>query len=392
MSEVKKAMQTLTQQWYNAVVAGLSLSPKNFQLYQGTATNGTTSEWIWKILDAVPPASINNFFNPNESNSFSQNYQQVIANLKPAADNSFQSCMGDYYQDWLNFLQSDKAADDLFESPTKMATGFKKWAMTNAPDQLGCSASLIATFYNDIVTIANTMYANAQAADKGFAYNVSIAQLRDALQQAPAKSFTMNSATAKSTLDHTWAQASITGGWGFFSFGASSSFDQLNTTAASSHLTIDAKFDHVVTLPGGPLAKVSTDPILSKYTPWYNSAALARAFSTKDNTVWKNGKPDWDTTFGPNGNMQRVTDGLVVVDGIDITMTSAATYSKDDQRTITASASGGYWPFFSASASGGNTTAVSFSDSGQMTVKYTSPAGNPQLLGVLVTATKDFLG
>ena len=60
MSEAEKAMQTLTQQQYNAVVTGLSLSPDNFQLYQGTATTGATSEWIWNILDAIPPKSINN--------------------------------------------------------------------------------------------------------------------------------------------------------------------------------------------------------------------------------------------------------------------------------------------------------------------------------------------
>ncbi len=392
MSEVQKAMQTLTQQWYNAVVTGLSLDPKNFQLYQGTATTGSTSEWIWNILDAIPPASINNFYNPNQSNNFSQDYQAVIAHLKPDSDNSFQDCMGDYYTDWLTYLQSDKAPDDIFEDATKMSNAFKKWALVNAPDQVNCAASLIATFFNDIVTIANTMFANAQASGKGYAYNTTIAQLKNSLQQAPAKSFTMDSKTAKSTLDHTWAKASVTGGWGFFSFSASSTYDKLTTTATNAGLEIDAKFSHVTTLASGPLAKVSTDPILSKYTPWYNSAAFSRAYGTKDNTVWKNGSPNWDSTFGPSGNMQRVTDGLVVVDGIDITITSSASFSKDDQRTITAAASGGYWPFFSASASGGNTTKVTFSDSGEMTATYTSPAGNPQLLGVLVTETSDFIG
>ena len=392
MSEVEKAMQTLTQQWYNAVVTGLSLSPKNFQLYQGTATAGTTSEWIWNILDAIPPKSVNNFYNPNQSNNFSQDYQAVIANLKPSSDNSFQNCMGDYYAPWLAYLKSDKAPDDLFESATTMAAAFKKWALVNAPSQVNCSASLIADFFNDIVTIANTMYANAQATGKGFAYNVSIEQLQNALQQAPGKSVSMDSKTASSSLDHTWAQASATGGWGFFSFSASSSYDKLTTMATSAGLNIDAKFQHVMTLPGGPLAKVSTDPILSQYTPWYNSAALSRAYETKDNTVWKNGSPSWDTTFGPNGNMQRVANGLVVVDGIDITMTSNASYSHAEQQTITAAASGGYWPFFSASGSGGNTTAVSFSDSGAMTVKITSPAGNPQLLGVIVTDISDYIG
>ncbi|PIA78562.1 hypothetical protein BFR04_03235 [Gaetbulibacter sp. 4G1] len=391
MSEVQKAMQTLTQQWYNAVVTGLSLDPNNFQLYQGTATTGPTSEWIWNIFDAIPPASINNFYNPNQSNNFSQDYQQVIAQLKPNSDNSFQICMGDYYTDWLTYLQSDKAPDDVFDDATKMSSVFKKWAFANAPDQVNCAASLIATFFNDVVTIANAMFSNAQQAGKGYAYNTTIAQLKNALQQAPGKSFTMNSKTETSNLDHTWAQASVTGGWGFFSFSASSSYDKLSIKTTTAGLDIDAKFSHVTTLPGGPLAKVSTDPILSKYTPWYNSSAFSRAYGTKDNTVWKNGSPSWDSTFGSDGNMQRVTNGLVVVDGIDITITSDATYSTEDQRTITAAASGGYWPFFSADASGGNHTKVTFSDSGKMTTRYTNPAGNPQLLGVLVTKTDDYI-
>lgn len=392
MSEVQNAMQTLTQQWYNAVVNGLSLSPGNFQLYQGTTTTGSTSEWIWNILDAIPPKSVNNFFNPNQSNNFSQDYQSVIANLKPASDNTFQTCMGDYYAQWLSYLKSSAAPTNIFDSATTMSDGFKKWAFVNAPSQMNCSASLIASFYNDVVTIANTMFANAQSSGKGYAYNLTIAQLQNSLQSAPARSFTLDSKTASSSMDHTWAQASLSASYGFFSFGANSSYDRLTTEATSAGLNISASFQHVTTVAGGPLAKVSTDPVLSTYTPWYNSAAFSRAFGTKDNTVWKNGSPTWDTTFGPSGNMQRVADAVVVVDGIDVTMTSNTSYSSSEQQTITAAASGGFWPFFSASGSGGNSTSVSFSDSGAMTVKITSPAGNPQLLGVLVTDTKDFIG
>ena len=32
-SEAELAMKTLTQQWYNALVTGLSLSPDSFQLF-----------------------------------------------------------------------------------------------------------------------------------------------------------------------------------------------------------------------------------------------------------------------------------------------------------------------------------------------------------------------
>jgi len=391
-SSVQDAMTILTEQWYNAIVTGLSLSPDNFQLYQSSESTGATSDWIWNILDAIPPKSINNYYNPNQGNNFSQDYQAVIAQLKPNSDNSFQMCMGDYYNQWLSYLKSSDCPDTIFNSPDDMSAGFKKWAMINAPSQMNCSASLIASFYNDVVTIANTMFASAQAAGKGYAYNTTIEDLNNALQSAPAKSFEMDSKTASSDVSHTWASGGMSVFYDLFSFGGGAGYDKLTTKATSAGLNIKADFKHVTTLPGAPLAKASTDPILSQYTPWYNSAAFARAFSTKDNTVWKNGSPSWESTFGPNGNMQRVANAIVVVDGIDVTITSNTTYSTSEQETIKAQASVGFWPFFRASGSGGSSTSVSFSDSGAMTVKISSPAGNPQLLGVLVTDTKDFIG
>jgi hypothetical protein len=391
-SAAGEAMGTLTEQWYNALVTGLSLNPDNFQLFQGSESIGDTSEFIWNILDAIPPKSINNYYNPNQGNNFSQDYQAVIANLKPISDTSFQTCMGDYYPEWMTYLKSSDCPSDIFDSADKMSSGFKKWAMINAPSQSGCSASLIQSFYNDVVTIANTMYASAQTAGKGYAYNVTIADLTTAIASAPGKNFTMDSKTESSSVSHTWAEGSTSVLYDIFSFGGGASYDKLTTDATSAGLKIDASFKHVTTLPGGPLAKVSSDPILSKYTPWYNSAAFGRAYGTKDNTVWKNGSPSWETTFGSDGNMQRVADAIVVVDGIDITITSETSYSSSEQETITGQASAGVGPFFEASGSGGSSTDVSFSDSGAMTVKITSPAGNPQLLGVLVTDTKDFIG
>ena len=59
-SAAGEAMGTLTEQWYNALVTGLSLNPDNFQLFQGSESIGDTSEFIWNILDAIPPKSINN--------------------------------------------------------------------------------------------------------------------------------------------------------------------------------------------------------------------------------------------------------------------------------------------------------------------------------------------
>jgi hypothetical protein len=65
MSQVNEAMQTLTAQWYNAMVDGLGLSPEEFQLYQGPNSMVTTSQDMWNIFDAVPPASVNNYYDPS---------------------------------------------------------------------------------------------------------------------------------------------------------------------------------------------------------------------------------------------------------------------------------------------------------------------------------------
>ncbi|MEB0302418.1 hypothetical protein, partial [Mucilaginibacter sp. 5C4] len=91
----------------------------------------------------------------------------------------------------------------------------------------------------------------------------------------------------------------------------------------------------------------------------------------------------WDKAFGAAGFLQRMATALVVADGINITIVSAATFSTSDQTTITAAASGGFWPFFSASGQGGSSTTVTFDDQGRMTATTSSPLGNPQILGVL---------
>ena len=89
--------------------------------------------------------------------------------------------------------------------------------------------------------------------------------------------------------------------------------------------------------------------------------------------------------------MQRFLEGLVVVDGIDIVMTSDASYTLDEQKQINAQASSGLWPFFCVNASGGYSSRVSFNDQGKMTMKTSCPVNNPAIFGANVRSFSDYL-
>ena len=195
----------------------------------------------------------------------------------------------------------------------------------------------------------------------------------------------MDSSTASSDVSHTWASGEVGGAFDIFYGEGSASYDQLTTQFAAAGVQVHASFKSVLQFAAGPLGQPSSDPVLSGYTPWYYSPALNLAYHTSDNTVWQHGNPSWADTFGPTGDMQRVCSALIVVDGISVTVTSSAQFSSSDQQTFTYAASGGFWPFFEASSSGGWSSTATFSDSGEATVTITSPAGNPQILGCIVT-------
>jgi hypothetical protein len=108
--------------------------------------------------------------------------------------------------------------------------------------------------------------------------------------------------------------------------------------------------------------------------------------------VWKSGDAiSWESTFGPSGNLQRYTSALVIVDGITMTMTSQAGLSTAEQATFKQALAGGIFPFFEAEENSGWTNNATFDDQGNITVTCSSLAGNPQVLGVLVSQIADIL-
>jgi hypothetical protein len=387
----QQAMQNLTAQWYNSVTTGLGLDPNTFQLIQASTPLGTTSEQLWAYFDSLPPLSTTNYFNPTQFNSFAQSYGAVVGNLTSQAGIQFARVMGDNYSAWAAY----KAANRLGPKETPLSQ-FQAWAYQNIQDPGTMNAAINAykaTFYT-VPSIALNMFSNAtplpdysnpNPAPPTYAYTTTYAQLQVLLASAPSKSVSMNSSTASSDVSHTWAKGSVGGAYEIFSGSASGSYDKLTQQFASSQVSVQASFNSVLTLPAGPLAQTSQDPTLSKYTPWYYAPAMNLAYQNNNNLVWNNNPPTWAQTFGPTGNMQRVCSALVIVDGIDISVTSQANFSQSDQESFQASAQAGFWPFFSVQASGGHSVSTSFGSDGSATVHTTMPAGNPQVFGVIVT-------
>lgn len=387
-SPIQQAMDTLNAQWYNALITGCHLDSETFQLVQANMPLGMTSEFLWNIFDAVPPLSVSNFFNPSQANDFSTDYGGVINNLVPQNSNKFQIDMGDYYSQWVAYLKTN---------PT-MPTGgilqlFQNWSAMNMPPN---QAQTCYTDWQQIaqgtIPIAVQMWLNAGGGTGGVkAYNATVEQLKIDLQSAPSASAKLNSLTDSSDITNTWAKAQVGGFFDLFEGSGNAEYSSLSIALANAGLSINASFDHLMQFTAAPLAKTSSDPILQQYQPWYNSEALKLAYGHKDNTVWQHGAPTWDDTFGSNGNMLRTCSSLIVVDGINIVTKSNVGFSSDQQQQFQAAVQAGFFPFFEASASGGWSHSATFDAEGNVTVTSSCPAGNPNILGAIVTPIQGVL-
>lgn len=385
----QQPMQTLNAQWYNAIVTGLGLQASTFQLVQSSDPLGSTSEDLWKYFDSLPPASATNFFNPAQFTSFAQIYGAVVGSLASSNTDALRQLLGDDYGKWVTYRQANPPTGT--QTPLSV---FSTWAyktLDNATQAIATYQQLSLT----IPAIASRMFAaatplpdplNPNPPAPVYAYGVTIAQMKAALLRAPSKTAQMDSGTTSADLSQTWAAGSVGGEYGLFSGSASGDYSRLAQQFASSQVTVQASFTSQMQLAAGPLAQSSMDPDLMDYKPWYYYPALSLAYHSSDNRTWQAGAgATWENTFGPSGSLQRVCTGLIIVDGIDLTVTSRASFSQDDQAAFQAAAKAGFWPFATLAASGGSTQDVSFGSDGSVTVHMSMPAGNPQVLGVVVT-------
>jgi hypothetical protein len=465
MNNTKK----LTSQWYNAIVQSCELDSRTFQLVKGllSAQDNLT---IWKIMDRIPPESINQIDDQYEfgSNSFSTHYGAVINNLYPqdSSVSDMQNLLGDHYISWANYKtppnpipylpapDPDREPDpleivkfqfqnwclDSGQSQAKIELGidlisdieqqmkellgddYSSWAdyttahSTGKPSpspteplvdiskykkaqfQNWCleSGQSQETIFAGIAILSQVDFISAAAAKwkvasekKIFAYSATAQDLKNAIDRGQAKTVDFNSKTQSSDTSSSWASGKVSGGYGFFGASTSASWDKFSQDIQQQGVQLEVQYDKVATLTGSPLTNPNTlDVDLSKYLPWYDSKVIQTAYAQNDNNLWKRTAPTWEDTFGLNGNLKNLTIGLIVVDGITTTMTTTASVSQSERESFRAAASAGYWPFFKAQGEGGWNTNVSFNDNGSISVTSSSKAGNPNVLGVLVSPFK----
>ena len=391
MSAIEDAMATLTAQYYNALTTALKLDPSQFQLAQGAISLRPDSSSIWRFFDSQPPASVNNYFQTSQLNSFSAAYSAVLNNLIPQSDNEQQTLLGDRYVDWAAYQKKTPLTVVDWTNSAQIAAAqlarFNQWAFNEAD---GLSTSAIEAMRSqlsqiDLIGTAMGMLNAAKAG--GMAYTASSEGMIDSLNKGRPDSFTMNSATQDSTLNKKWAKAEMSGHYWFVSVGASSEWDKTVQDIAKSGVKAEVSFKKVATLLGGPYGLATPmSPDLTKFKPWFNGKALSTARAQNDNKLWKHSAPTWDSTFGPAGDMQRATTALIVVDGMQTKITSTASVAKSDQENFKAAAKVGVWPWFQAEGSGGWSNTTTFNDDGSFTITSGNPKeGNALVLGTLVT-------
>lgn len=376
-------METLNAQWYNALTSGLNLSPTTFQLMQGNSVIGSLSENLWEFFDAVPPTSVNNYYNPSQLNSFSANYGSIILCLNPPDANLFQDDMGDYYSQWMSYLKTNPPIP-----AGGMLALFQNWSQMNMPPNQAQRCYVdYQKIYQGTVESAINLWINAGGSSTGSAkaYTTTIEQMRNAISKAPSATINMDSKTASSDVTNTWAGGEVVSLFSLFADDTTGTYNNVSQLFISSGLDITAQFTHAATISAGPLYQVSQDPILSGYKPWYNSAALNLAYKNKNSWEIGDTDPTWDSFFGQNGSMLQVCSSLIVVDGISLKISSSASFDTNQQQQIMGQATVGFWPFFIANHSSGWTNNFTFDTQGHLTYTASSPVGSPIILGAIVT-------
>lgn len=373
MSQANDAIMNLTAGWYSVLTTSLSLD-ESFQLMQGNDPLGTTSDELWRVMDIIPPDSC--VFIPTGHSGFSDEYHSVIMNLKAQGSEEFKQILGDSWAEW------DSAKGDLLEKHKgNEVAAFEEWALGSSldPSKASQAKTSLRQKEQDAVSLAVDRWFKADDPDAMKPYATKIEQVRSQCQSAPSGQANFDSEKTSSNVEKIRIDSSLGISYDLFSFNASGSYDSLTSKVSSSKLTVDVSFDHFFTVDVTPLSSKS-----GGHVPWYYGPALDLAYKNNDNNVWKNSAPTWEDKFGEHGSLRRVVGALVIVDGIQATITSEADLDEDDHKTVEAQLDTGYFPFFQASGKGGWENNIDSSDSGKLVVTTKCKGGNPQILGVNV--------
>jgi hypothetical protein len=313
-------------------------------------------------------------------NQFYSNYRALMSALV-GAENQFELYVGqEIATAWQRHVH-----DDLDPSIPLHALPmiFRNWAVRHGYITVANKgASALAALVLDPIPNAQLqlmLYTDEHDAPKPPDWIPNYKGLEGMLSTAPQRKLTFNSKITSTDTSKSWTKSYHSGFFGLW--GGSSPETTTSTKFASSEVSVDAEFKHVLELQATPGA-------------WYSSAAMGLAYSHRSGKPWDEENPiQWNTTFDPqHGNMARFAANLVVVDTMRVEVKSNANFSQEDQADVQRYVVEGLWPFYCGSSRSGSNTDVKFDDESHMTVTSNSQPGVPIVIGLTVLPVDECVG
>jgi len=371
--------------FYNALIQGLGFKIGDlFQVVQPSpplASGEQADRLLWNYFNNIPPFSLTQNYVASGGNQFFSNYSGLLSALIPATPSRFVEVVGQEVNDkW--FAYSNAKLPITFPL-NQLPQAFRNWAVRSGHMAVATSgASAMAADFLDPITAAqttvSTLYMDEKLAFKQPDWNPGYNTLMQMLGTAPSRSFELCSSTMSSDVSKSWTNGSNSGFFGLWS--SSSSTSSISQQFSSSGVKVEASFAHVLPFSAVP-------------GQWYSSAAMGLSYSNRTGNPWNSSSSiNWQNTFGSSGNLQRFAVQLIVVDTMNIEVTSQANFSTDDQNNISQNSGSGMWPFYASNSGSGSSTSAKFDNNGKMTVHINSSPGVPIVIGINVLPVDIFVG
>jgi len=371
-----RSMKALQNRWYNSLTEQLGLDRAMFQIGRPSSPIAPSDLALWDHQNVIPPYSLT-FDRTVGVDSFFREYA-AFASQMSFPDSTLEKDIGkEHYKDWLAFV-----AQQIPRPPeNQLPALFLQWAMVYAPDMAQTGVSdlscmvLINAAHQALSPYLGTQATGPQTKAPDFLGTYQ--QLLRTLGSSSSGSLHFNSGETSSDVSDTWTKGKDSGLAGLWS--GSSVASRLSLRFGQSLITVQAQFKAFALVPVIPGS-------------WYNSALFQTAYSNQNAPPWPpNPNPGWPDLFGPEGSMLRLPASLIVVDGIEATLTSDASYAPADQEIIRGNTAKGVWPFYTPDSDVTN-NAVTFDDQGAMSITTTTQPEHPLFIGANVLSTPRYLG
>jgi hypothetical protein len=380
---VEDKISELDAKWRNYLAKIMGMDPSGtFHVAQGTlGLSAADSSGLFNMADAVPPDSATGYYDPSSMNRRSAAYRGLLFALQSESASDLRDALGDMYTKWLGFKA--KWYDDIEHALDPQLKVFAAFANRQL-DPIAAEKA-IAVFKKASLAPLNHAIDEYQDAKNRqeftdsagntyslYKYIPSIDNAKKAINTGASVDLDFRASKEDSRLAHTFAQGAASGFYSIFSGKAGVSFEQLNTKAATSDITIKGHIDKYANISAGPVG-------------WYDSNEVKRGYNNKDDfNVWDSeASQNWDDFFKqPNGSLARYITQFLLVSGYELTVTIHASFSSEEYNQIKTRATFGIWPFFSVAATATHTTDHKHNEDGSLSYTTTLPKGLIQIWGV----------